>query len=199
MDDPEYEWPGSESVRAELKTLHAQIRESDEQSVLLALERVTPDETDATSESTTEATADVSALITGATGQKVDVVEPFARAADALESTVEPGDTFVDKAIRNALQDDSEEQRRIVEYSKLSQSAASVTVSPALTSLVRAHLNGVDESRMAVFVNYALAVAIAEYSVSNSPMSKEGVETILSQLSDPQARQPICSDIAGGV
>lgn len=203
INDPEYEWPDSESVRNELETLRSRILESDEQSVLLAKERLVADESESISKSSStvdsEAPVDSFSFISGATGQEVNVVEPLALAADALEATVDPGDTFVDMAVRAALQDDHEEQYRgIVSPRELTDSADSVTINPTLMALVRDETGG-DEATMTAFVNDALAVAVAEYVAKSSTLSGDGVEIILSKLSNSKSRQKICLNLVGGV
>jgi superfamily II DNA or RNA helicase len=192
-----YEWPESDTVRSELEALVSQIRDRKSQSVLLALDHQqiaeinpVPDTGD------TPQTDDSMSLISGATGQTVSIIEPFAAAIEALERTVGPGDTFVDRAVRTALQDSRDEQfREIVTNGELDAATETVQVSPSLTALVA---NRTDRDGMSIdgFVNDALALAIAEYVADTDVGPDASLRELESRLSDPAVKDDVCTAVA---
>jgi superfamily II DNA or RNA helicase len=194
-----YEWPEHEAVRTELETLTARIRDGESQPVLLALERQQMDDGDAgTDTSDTEQEDGSLSLIAGATGQTVPVVEPFAAAAEALEESVRPGDTFVDRAVRTALRDTRDELfRGTVDESELDGATETVQVSPSLTALV-AEQTARGDANTDVFVNDAIALAIAEYVADTDLTNGTDYEEIVSKLADTVQRGDICKAVVRG-
>jgi hypothetical protein len=194
-----YEWPESESVRGELETLTDRIEGGESQPVLLAIERQQMEDADAISVTDDAAEEDESlSLIAGATGQTVPVVEPFAAALETLEETVDPGDTFVDHAVRTALQDSHDERfRGTVDAGELEGATETVQVSPSLTALVAERTDRDDES-IETFVNDALALAVAESVADNDSTNNTDISEIVSKLADPAVRGDVCEAVGRG-